>query len=217
MLAPNMATMLAVLTTDAEVEPAALQASLPAAVAGSFNRIVVDGCTSTNDTVIVLASGAAGPRRRPDALRRRPRRGRACRLATPDGARRRGRTPRSSASRSRARPADAEADRGGPQARREPAGEVLAGTGRTRTGAGCCRELGTAGVALDPDTRRPSPTTASSCRRGWRRPAHDAAAVAEPCAEFTSIVPTSASATARRGVLTNDLTHAYVDENMGTS
>ena len=61
MLAPNMATMLAVLTTDAAVEPDELQAALSAAVAGSFNRIVVDGCTSTNDTVLLLASGVAGP------------------------------------------------------------------------------------------------------------------------------------------------------------
>jgi glutamate N-acetyltransferase/amino-acid N-acetyltransferase len=57
MLAPNMATMLAVCTTDAAVEPAALQKALHEAVAVSFNAITVDGCTSTNDTVLVLASG----------------------------------------------------------------------------------------------------------------------------------------------------------------
>ena len=62
MLAPNMATMLAVLTTDAEVDRPTLHA-LPAGRrwATRFNRLVVDGCTSTNDTVIVLASGEAGP------------------------------------------------------------------------------------------------------------------------------------------------------------
>ena len=57
MLAPNMATMLAVCTTDAAVEPATLQDALHEAVAASFNRMTVDGCTSTNDTVLVLASG----------------------------------------------------------------------------------------------------------------------------------------------------------------
>jgi glutamate N-acetyltransferase/amino-acid N-acetyltransferase len=57
MLAPNMATMLAVLTTDARVDIATLQAELSYAVGESFNRIVVDGCTSTNDTVLVLSSG----------------------------------------------------------------------------------------------------------------------------------------------------------------
>jgi len=61
MLAPNMATMLAVLTTDAAVAPAELASSLAAAVEGSFHTLTVDGCTSTNDTVIVLASGRAGP------------------------------------------------------------------------------------------------------------------------------------------------------------
>ncbi len=60
MLAPDMATMLAVLTTDAAVEPAVLQRCLQAAVDDSFNRLTVDGCTSTNDTVIVLANGRAG-------------------------------------------------------------------------------------------------------------------------------------------------------------
>ncbi len=60
MLAPHMATMLAVLTTDAEVSPVTLHALLRDAVGESFNSITVDGCTSTNDTVLVLASGAAG-------------------------------------------------------------------------------------------------------------------------------------------------------------
>ncbi len=60
MLAPNMATMLAVLTTDAAAEPSTLLESLRAAVGPSFNSLSVDGCTSTNDTVLVLASGQAG-------------------------------------------------------------------------------------------------------------------------------------------------------------
>jgi glutamate N-acetyltransferase/amino-acid N-acetyltransferase len=57
MLAPNMATMLALCTTDAAVDPPSLQAALADAVRASFNTITVDGCTSTNDTVLVLASG----------------------------------------------------------------------------------------------------------------------------------------------------------------
>jgi glutamate N-acetyltransferase/amino-acid N-acetyltransferase len=60
MLAPNMATMLAVLTTDAAAAPDELQAALQAGVADSFNALSVDGCTSTNDTVLLLASAAAG-------------------------------------------------------------------------------------------------------------------------------------------------------------
>jgi glutamate N-acetyltransferase/amino-acid N-acetyltransferase len=61
MLAPNMATMLAVLTTDAEVDPTELRAVLRAGVATSFNVLMTDACRSTNDTVILLASGLAGP------------------------------------------------------------------------------------------------------------------------------------------------------------
>jgi glutamate N-acetyltransferase/amino-acid N-acetyltransferase len=60
MLAPSMATMLAVLTTDAAVAPADLQDTLTRAVDTTFNALSVDGCTSTNDTVLVLANGAAG-------------------------------------------------------------------------------------------------------------------------------------------------------------
>jgi glutamate N-acetyltransferase/amino-acid N-acetyltransferase len=60
MIAPNMATMLAFLMTDAAVAPALLQRALREVVARTFNRITVDGDTSTNDTVAVLATGASG-------------------------------------------------------------------------------------------------------------------------------------------------------------
>jgi glutamate N-acetyltransferase/amino-acid N-acetyltransferase len=58
--APLHATMLGFITTDAAIEPRALKAALAEAVAHSFNRIIVDGDMSTNDTVIVLANGVAG-------------------------------------------------------------------------------------------------------------------------------------------------------------
>ncbi|MGO8873676.1 MAG: bifunctional glutamate N-acetyltransferase/amino-acid acetyltransferase ArgJ [Acidimicrobiales bacterium] len=60
MLAPNMATMLAFLTTDAAVEPGPLADLLRIAVRDSFNSMTIDGCTSTNDTVILMASGRSG-------------------------------------------------------------------------------------------------------------------------------------------------------------
>lgn len=65
MIAPDMsagksATMLAFITTDAAVAPEVLQAALSSAVAGSFNRITVDGEPSTNDTVLAFANGASG-------------------------------------------------------------------------------------------------------------------------------------------------------------
>ena len=59
MIQPGMATMLAFLTTDAVISPLALRQCLAEAVAHSFNRITVDGDMSTNDSVIVLASGLA--------------------------------------------------------------------------------------------------------------------------------------------------------------
>ena len=60
MLAPQLATMLVVLTTDAFVPAAALDAALRAATRVSFDRLDSDGCMSTNDTVTVMASGASG-------------------------------------------------------------------------------------------------------------------------------------------------------------
>jgi glutamate N-acetyltransferase/amino-acid N-acetyltransferase len=60
MLAPALATMLVVLTTDADTEGVDLDAVLRAATAVSFDRIDSDGCMSTNDTVALLASGASG-------------------------------------------------------------------------------------------------------------------------------------------------------------
>jgi glutamate N-acetyltransferase / amino-acid N-acetyltransferase len=58
--APPQATMISVLMTDAEVDPAALARILKSAVDGSFHRISIDGDTSTNDAVFALASGVAG-------------------------------------------------------------------------------------------------------------------------------------------------------------
>ena len=68
MLAPGLATMLVVLTTDAEAEAVILDTVLRAAVAVSFDRVDSDGCMSTNDTVLLLASGASGVRPDPAEL-----------------------------------------------------------------------------------------------------------------------------------------------------
>src|SRR3989441_2297580 len=63
MIHPNMATLLAVLTTDAAAEPATLQPLLRRVVDRTFNAISVDGDTSTNDTALLLANGASGDRK----------------------------------------------------------------------------------------------------------------------------------------------------------
>lgn len=60
MLAPGLATMLVVITTDADLESPALDAALRAATARTFDRLDSDGCMSTNDQVTLLASGASG-------------------------------------------------------------------------------------------------------------------------------------------------------------
>lgn len=60
MIEPNMATMLGFITTDAAISPAMLKRALSLAIAKSFNRLVVDGDESTNDSVFLLASGCAG-------------------------------------------------------------------------------------------------------------------------------------------------------------
>jgi glutamate N-acetyltransferase/amino-acid N-acetyltransferase len=68
MIAPNMATMLAFITTDAAIDPADLQACLARVVNATFNCITVDGDTSTNDMVVALANGASGVQLTGDAL-----------------------------------------------------------------------------------------------------------------------------------------------------
>jgi len=60
MIAPGLATMLCVLTTDADLAPDRLDAALRAATAVTFDRLDTDGCMSTNDTVLLMASGASG-------------------------------------------------------------------------------------------------------------------------------------------------------------
>jgi glutamate N-acetyltransferase/amino-acid N-acetyltransferase len=69
MIHPDMATMLSFIMTDAEVPYAGLDAALRYAVHRSFNSISVDGDTSTNDMVVVLANGASGVRPSPDQFR----------------------------------------------------------------------------------------------------------------------------------------------------
>lgn len=68
MIAPNMATMLCFITTDARVGAPALKSALAGAVSKSFNRVTIDGDQSTNDTVLCLANGASGISPTPEEL-----------------------------------------------------------------------------------------------------------------------------------------------------
>jgi glutamate N-acetyltransferase/amino-acid N-acetyltransferase len=211
MLAPNMATMLAVLTTDAAVDPRALQAALTAGVRTSFNRIVVDGCTSTNDSVLVLANGLAGPpadRAAFDAGLAD-----ACTsLALQMAADAEGHTKVVTVEITGAA-SEAEAER----AARKLATSLLVKCsfyGSDPYWGRVLSDLGTAGVAMDVD----AVTVAYDgvvVSKGLGPTGADASAVVAGD-EFTLRCDLGAG-TGEYWVVTNDLTHAYVDENMGTS
>ena len=210
MLAPNMATMLAVLTTDAAVEPDDLQQMLRVAVEGSFNRLVVDGCTSTNDTVLVLANGRAGA----------PNRGRfaealseACHSLALQMARdAEGHTKMVTiAVEGAASAADAE------RAARKLATSLLVKSsfyGSDPYWGRILSDLGTAGIEIDIDAM----TIAYDkvvVSKGRAPTGADASAVLQQ-PEFT-VTCELGTGEASYAVYTNDLSHAYIDENMTTS
>ena len=215
MLAPNMATMLAVLTTDAAVEPAHLLASLRAGVDDSFNAMSSDGCTSTNDTVVLLASGAAGPPADLGAFDAAV--AEACLdLATQMVGDAEGHTKVvrvhviGAAS-------DEEAERG---ARKVAESQLVkcSWNGKDPYWGRVASELGSAGIAFDPDRLTVRYGDHVLAVGGVTAASVDEAALAkymdEPSLEVVADLGLG-SGTAR--ILTNDLTHAYVDENMGTS
>ncbi|MEJ7844078.1 MAG: bifunctional glutamate N-acetyltransferase/amino-acid acetyltransferase ArgJ [Acidimicrobiales bacterium] len=218
MLAPQMAvphaTMLAVLTTDADLDAPSLAAALAAAVDASFNRVVVDGCTSTNDTVLLLASGAAGPPADPDAFAALL--GEVCTsLARQMAEDAEGHTKVVTVEITGAAD-DAEADR----AARALATSLLVKCsfhGSDPYWGRVLSDLGTAGVAVDVDALTIA-YGGQVVSRGLGPCTHDAAAVraAVESPAFTLACDLGAGAGAA-WVLTNDLSHAYVDENMGTS
>ena len=70
MIHPNMATMLSFVVTDAAIEPGVLDVALRDVVGRTFNCITVDGDSSTNDTLLVLANGASGAKKITEASRR---------------------------------------------------------------------------------------------------------------------------------------------------
>jgi glutamate N-acetyltransferase/amino-acid N-acetyltransferase len=215
MLAPNMATMLAVLTTDAAVEPAHLLASLRAGVDDSFNAMSSDGCTSTNDTVLLLASGAAGPPADLGAFDAAV--AEACLdLATQMVGDAEGHTKVvrvhviGAAS-------DEEAERG---ARKVAESQLVKCSwyGKDPYWGRVASELGSAGIAFDPDRLTVRYGDHVLAVGGVTAATVDEAALArymdEPSLEVVADLGLG-NGTAR--ILTNDLTHAYVDENMGTS
>jgi glutamate N-acetyltransferase/amino-acid N-acetyltransferase len=213
MLAPGMATMLAVLTTDAEVEGAALQAALSAAVDDSFNALSVDGCTSTNDTVIVLASGAAGPVPS-DAFAA------AVRDACTDLATKMAEDAEGATKVARVRVTGATSNDEARRAARKVAESQLVKCslfGADPYWGRIISELGTAGVSFDPDLVEIAYGDTVVASKGVPV-GHDEAAVKRHLtARHIEIRADLGLGTGEGVILTNDLTPAYIDENMRTS
>lgn len=213
MLAPDMATMLAVLTTDAEVEPAVLHAALASAVAGSFGSITVDGCTSTNDTVLALAAGSgAAPslRELTESL------GEACRsLASQMVADAEGATKVA-----RVEVRGARTDLEAHAAARKVASSLLVKcslNGEDPYWGRVVSELGSAGVAFEIDRVMVAYGGTAVCRGGVAAP-HDTAAVAEHMAgRHIEITCDLGLGPGTAVVLGTDLGYGYLDENRTTS
>ena len=214
MLAPNMATMLAVLTTDAALDPPTAQAMLRHVVAHTFNVLTVDGCTSTNDTVILLANGRKGPP--PDLDEFRQGLGRACMsLAAQMAGDAEGATKVIHVNVTGARTSEEAAA----AARKVAQSQLVKCSfyGEDPYWGRVVSELGSSGVAFDPDRVTVAYGGTAVCRDGVAT-AHDEAAVKEHLAQRHVTLDTDLGlGTGQATVLTNDLTHAYIDENMRTS
>ena len=213
MLAPHLATMLAVQTTDAAAEPAVLRAVLGGAVEGSFNALTVDGCTSTNDTVLLLASGAAGPL--PEGELRA-----LARAACADLAGQMADDAEGATKVVRLRVKGAASEEEARRAARRVAESQLCKCswyGQDPYWGRIVSELGSAGVHLDVD-RVSVAYGGHVVAAGGVAAAHDGAAVrAHLAGRHLEITCDLGLGTGDATVLTNDLTHAYIDENMGTS
>jgi glutamate N-acetyltransferase/amino-acid N-acetyltransferase len=213
MLAPNMATMLAVLTTDAEAAPDQLRSALEAGVATSFNVLSTDGCTSTNDTVLLLASGAAGPVD-DGALRA------AVAEACADLARQMAGDAEGATKVVTVRVVGAASDAEAALAARQVADSALCKCswyGQDPYWGRIVSELGASGASFDPAKVTVRYGDVTVCRNGVAA-MHDTTAIAEVmAAREITIVADLGLGTGEGTILTNDLTHAYVDENMGTS
>ena len=213
MIAPNMATMLVVLTTDAKVSPTQLSGALKSGVADTFNELIVDGCTSTNDTVMIFASGAAGavdPGAFEDAVAR------ACAelafLLAEDAE---GTTRVASIQVTRATSiADAKL------AGRQVASSLLVKTslfGSDPYWGRIVSELGASGANFDIDLVSIAYGGVVVCRNGVETD-HDSNAVRDHMQlSHVRVTCDLGLGVAEATILTTDLGHGYIDENMRTS
>jgi len=213
MLAPNMATMLAVLTTDAEASPEVLQAALRAGVADSFNAMSVDGCTSTNDTVLLFASGEAGPVDEGALFE-------AVADACADLARQMVGDAEGATKVVEVRVVGAASDEDAAKAARRVAESNLCKCswyGQDPYWGRVVSELGSSGAEFDADKVSVAYGGIKVCRKGVSS-MHDVSALAEVmAAPYIEVEADLGLGKGSAVILTNDLTHAYIDENMGTS
>ena len=215
MLAPNMATMLAVLTTDASVQPAQLHRALGNAVERSFNLLTTDGATSTNDTVIVLASGRSGAE--PDEADLAEALWEACSdLAGQMAADAEGST-KVVRVRVTGGATSAEAARG---ARKIAESQLVKCSfyGEDPYWGRIVSELGSAGITFDPARVSVAYGGVVVCAGGVEAARYDSAALKAAMAQPTiELVADLGLGEGEGAVLTVDLTHGYIDENMRTS
>jgi glutamate N-acetyltransferase/amino-acid N-acetyltransferase len=215
MLAPHMATMLTVLTTDAAVPSAPLQRALSGAVERSFNLLTTDGATSTNDTIIVLASGRSGAE--PDEADLTEALWEACSdlagqmAADAEGSTKVVRVRVTGAATS------AEAARG---ARKVAESQLVKCSfyGEDPYWGRIVSELGSAGITFDPARISVAYGGVTLCAGGVLVLGYDRdalkAAMAQPSIE---VVADLGLGDGEGAVLTVDLTPGYIDENMRTS
>jgi glutamate N-acetyltransferase/amino-acid N-acetyltransferase len=213
MLAPNMATMLAVLTTDAAAPRELLKSALLAATQHSFHELTVDGATSTNDTVLLLASGRAGevdPHAFTEAVA----------AVCASLAQQMADDAEGATKVVRIHVVGAHDDEEAALGARKVAESQLVKCswyGRDPYWGRIASELGSAGIRFDQ-------RLVSVCYGDIQLAAegvdvdHDAAEITEYMAQrHIEITADLGIGPGRATILTNDLTHAYVDENMGTS
>ncbi|MDA8274472.1 MAG: bifunctional glutamate N-acetyltransferase/amino-acid acetyltransferase ArgJ [Actinomycetota bacterium] len=213
MLAPRMATMLAFLTTDVALDPDVAARVLRHAVDRSFNVMTVDGCTSTNDTVVLMASGRAGPADLDEVTE-------AVTAACSDLATQMAGDAEGASKVAHVRVRGARSDGDAQRAARRVAESLLVKcslNGADPYWGRVLSELGASGAELDPDRVSIAYGGIVVCRDGIEV-AHDAAAVAAHLAgDLVEIGCDLGLGDGSGMVMTVDLGQGYLDENRTTS
>lgn len=221
MLAPSMATMLAVITTDAAVEAGVLKRVLRSAMQESFHSVLVDGCMSTNDTVFLLANGAAEAELiDSESHHSYPALARGVEVVCASLARQMACDAEGATKLLEVRVTGAASDSDARLAARSVAGSVLVKcsiAGEDAYWGRVLADTGASGADFDPRdcTIRYGGVVVS---RGGIAAEHDVEAVAEHMRGREIVISIDLGAGAGAAtVWGSDLTHAYLDENMGTS